>query len=38
MALIPPNSRNVPEIPRNPHSIPANPLGKLAEWNAEARA
>jgi len=34
--MIPAFSRNLAEIPWNGHSIPANPLGKLAEWNPGA--
>jgi len=32
MEMSPPISRNLAKIPRNPHSIPANSLEKLAEW------
>jgi hypothetical protein len=34
--MIPAISRNLAEIPWNRLSIPANSLGKLAEWNPGA--
>jgi hypothetical protein len=37
MQMIPAISRNLAEIPWNRLSIPANPLGKLVEWNAFPR-